>query len=82
MFKFWTIHSLIEYTWVRIFKKTIVILSKLKIKNGGSKHVFNEKNMKIMRNIFKEELEKQEKNKGNLIRANFKITITNLKTLA
>lgn len=35
-----------------------------------------------MRNIFKEELEKQEKNKGNLIRANFKITITNLKTLA
>ena len=28
--------------------------------------------MKVIRNIFNEELEKQEKNIGNLIRANFK----------
>ena len=33
---------------------------------------FNEENMKVIRNIFKEEFEKQENNIGNLINANFK----------
>ena len=36
---------------------------------------FNEKNLKVIRNIFKEEFEKQEKNMGILISANFKITM-------
>ena len=36
---------------------------------------FNEENLKVIRNIFKEEFEKQEKNMGNLISANFKITM-------
>ena len=36
---------------------------------------FNEENMKVMQNIFKEEFEKQEKNIGNLISQNFKITM-------
>ena len=40
---------------------------------------FNEKNMKVIRNIFKEEFEKQEKNIGNLISANFKITMEEIK---
>ena len=31
--------------------------------------------MKVIRNIFKEEFENQEKNKGNFISANFKITM-------
>ena len=33
---------------------------------------FNEENMKVIRNIFKEEFEKQENNVGNLINANVK----------
>ena len=40
---------------------------------------FNEENMKVIRNIFKEELEKQEKNIGNLIRANFKTIMEEIK---
>ena len=40
---------------------------------------FNEENMKVIRNIFKEEFEKQEKNIGNLISANFKITMEEIK---
>ena len=40
---------------------------------------FNEENMKVIRNIFKEEFEKQEKNIGNLISANFKITMEKIK---
>ena len=40
---------------------------------------FNEENMKVMRNIFKEEFEKHEKNIGNLISANFKITMEEIK---
>ena len=39
---------------------------------------FNEENMKVIRNIFKEEFEKQ-KNTGNLISANFKITMEEIK---
>ena len=39
---------------------------------------FNEENMKVIRNIFKEEFEKQEKNIGNLS-ANFKITMEEIK---
>ena len=35
--------------------------------------------MKVIRNIFKEEFEKQEKNIGNLISANFKITMEEIK---
>ena len=35
--------------------------------------------MKVIRNIFKEELEKQEKNIGNLIRANFKTIMEEIK---
>ena len=34
---------------------------------------FNEENMKVIRIIFNEELEKQEKSIGNLISANFKL---------
>ena len=48
---------------------------------------FNKENMKVIRNIFKEEFEKTEnlkkkkfeKNIGNLISANFKITIKEIK---
>ena len=40
---------------------------------------FNGENMKVIRNIFKEELKKQEKNIGNLISANFKITMEEIK---
>ena len=40
---------------------------------------FNEENMKVIRNIFKEEFRKQEKNISNLIIANFKITIREIK---
>ena len=39
----------------------------------------NEENVKVIRNIFKEEFEKQEKNIGNLISANFKITMEEIK---
>ena len=35
--------------------------------------------MKVIRNIFNEEFEKQEKNIGNLISANFKITMEEIK---
>ena len=48
---------------------------------------FNKENMKVIRNIFKEEFEKTEnlkkkkfeKNIGNLISANFKITVKEIK---
>ena len=48
---------------------------------------FNKENMKVIRNIFKEEFEKTEnlkkkkfeKDIGNLISANFKITIKEIK---
>ena len=40
---------------------------------------FSEENMKVIWNIFKEEFEKQEKNIGNLISANFKITMEEIK---
>ena len=40
---------------------------------------FNEENMKVIQNIFKEEFEKQEKNIGNLISGNFKITMEEIK---
>ena len=39
---------------------------------------FNEENMKVMRNIFKEEFEKN-KNIGNLISVNFKTTMEEIK---
>ena len=41
--------------------------------------LFNEENMKVIRNIFKEEFEKQEKNLRNLISANFKIIVEEIK---
>ena len=40
---------------------------------------FNEVNVKAISNIFKEEFEKQEKTIGNLISANFKITMEEIK---
>ena len=40
---------------------------------------FNEENMKVIQNIFEEEFEKQEKNISNLISANFKITMKEIK---
>ena len=40
---------------------------------------FNEENIKVIRNISKEEFEKQEKNIGNLISGNFKITMEEIK---
>ena len=39
----------------------------------------NEENMKVIRNIFKEEFEKQENNEGILVSANFKVTIEEIK---
>ena len=39
----------------------------------------NEENMKVIRNIFKEEFEKQESNVGILVSANFKVTIEEIK---
>ena len=49
------------------------------IKMAEASMFFNEENMKVIRNIFKEEFEKQERNIGNLISANFKITIEEIK---
>ena len=40
---------------------------------------FNEENMKVIRSIFKEEFGKQEKNIGNLISANFEITMEEIR---
>ena len=40
---------------------------------------FNEGYMKVIRNIFKKEFEKEEKNIGNLISTNFKITMEEIK---
>ena len=40
---------------------------------------FNEENVKVIQNIFKEEFENQEKNIENLISANFKITMEKTK---
>lgn len=40
---------------------------------------FNVENMKIIRNTFKEEFEKQKMSIANLIRVNFKITIEEIK---
>ena len=40
---------------------------------------FNEENMKVIQNIFEEEFEKQKKNIGNLISANFKIAMEGIK---
>ena len=40
---------------------------------------FNEENMEVIQNKFKEEFEKQEKNMGNLISANVKITMEKIK---
>ena len=40
---------------------------------------FNEENMKVIRKLFKEEFENQEKNIGNLISANFKITMEEIR---
>ena len=39
----------------------------------------NEENMKVIRNIFKKEFEKQENNVGILVSANFKVTIEEIK---
>ena len=49
------------------------------IKMAEASTFFNEENMKVTRNIFKEEFEKQERNIGNMISANFKITIEEIK---
>ena len=51
------------------------------IKMAEASTFLNEENMKVIRNIFKEEFEKQEKNIGNLISANFKITMEEIKKL-
>ena len=40
---------------------------------------FDEENMKVIQNVFKEEFEKQEKKIGNLISGNFKITMEEIK---
>ena len=40
---------------------------------------FNEESIIVIQNIFKEEFEKQEKNIGNLISANFKIAMEEIK---
>ena len=54
-----------------------VIMKKFKMAEAST--FFNEENMKIIRNIFKEEFEKQEKNIGNLISAIFKITMEEIR---
>ena len=46
------------------------LISKFKMAEAST--FFNEENMKVIRNIFKEEFEKQEKNIENLISTNFK----------
>ena len=48
---------------------------------SGVSTFFNEENMEAIRNIFKEEFEKQEKNIENLISVNFKITMEEIKKL-
>ena len=46
---------------------------------GEASAFFNVENMKIIRNTFKEEFEKQKMSIANLIRVNFKITIEEIK---
>ena len=48
---------------------------------SGVSTFFNEENKEAIRNIFKEEFEKQEKNIENLISVNFKITMEEIKKL-
>ena len=55
------------------------VISKFKMAEAST--FFNEEQMKVIQNIFKEEFEKQEKNIGNLINANFKITMEEIKKL-
>ena len=50
-----------------------------RIKMVEASTFLNEENMKVIRNIFKEEFEKQEKNIGHLISTNFKITMEEIK---
>ena len=51
------------------------------IKMAEARTFFNDENMKVIRNTFKEEFETQEKNIGNLISANLKITMEEIKKL-
>ena len=58
------------------FKHTAVMFLlltlKIRFKMAAASTIFNEENMKVIQNIFKEEFEKQERNIENLISANFK----------
>ena len=52
-----------------------VTVWKQRFKMAEASKFFNEENMKVIRNIFREEFEEQEKNVGNLISANFKTSV-------
>ena len=67
------------FSWPFLPTVLVLHITTINIQNGGSKHIFNGENVKVIRNIFNEEFEKQEKNIGNLISANFKITMEEIK---
>ena len=58
-----------------------MLFEALIFKMSGAGTFFNEENMEAIRNIFKEEFEKQEKNIENLISVNFKTTMEEIKKL-
>ena len=60
-------------------EQQIYVHAKNRFRMAEASTFFNGENMKVIRNIFKEELKKQEKNIGNLISANFKITMEEIK---
>ena len=56
-------NSIVQYIPEREVRKKIAFFKKkIKFKIGGSKHVFKEENIKIIRNTLKEEMATQEKN--------------------
>ena len=59
----------------------LLLTLKIRFKMAAASTIFNEENMKVIQNIFKEEFEKQERNIENLISANFKITVEEIKKL-
>ena len=67
------------FSWPFLATVLVLHITTINIQNGGSKYVFNGENVKVIRNIFNEEFQKQEKNIGNLISANFKITMEEIK---
>ena len=65
--------------YIQIHKKQPLVGKRVRELEAETSTFYNEENMKVIRNIFKENFEKQIKNIGNLISAKFKITIEEIK---